>query len=250
MIAPLRGVTNTPQTIAANNPTGKKALRTTKRTHQRHTRANTPGRLPTIDRATITRLLPLFQIEPEMPLTFITPTAQRPTPSATTQRRSSRLNSAPLPSFRNVSFISQEAINSLVANDPVITPQAFVPLHLRKSYTARDIELYGFAMIHPVTGEHITSYRKLMNDPVTSEVWMTAFGKDFGGMCQGDDKTGTKGTDAIFVMDPQDVPNIPKDQPPTYAKVVVAYRPQKDDPYRIRITAGGNKIYYPGELTT
>jgi hypothetical protein len=105
-------------------------------------------------------------------------------------------------------------------------------------------------MVHPVTGEHITSYRKLMNDPVTSEVWMTAFGKDFGGMCQGDNKTGTKGTDAIFVMEPHDVPHIPKDQPPTYAKVVVAYCPQKDDPHCIRITTGGNKIFYPGELTT
>ena len=185
-----------------------------------------------------------------MPLTFTTPVPTRPTPSPATPRRSTRLHPAPLPNFRNVSFISQEAINFLVTNDPVVTPQAFVPRHFRRSYTARDIAHYGFAMVHPVTGEHITSYRKLMNDPVTSVVWMTAFGKDFGGMCQGDKKTGTKGTDAIFVMDPRDVPNIPKDQPPTYAKVVVAYRPQKDDPYRIRITAGGNKIFYPGELTT
>ena len=105
-------------------------------------------------------------------------------------------------------------------------------------------------MVHPVTGEHITSYRKLMSDPVTADVWMTAFGKDFGGMCQGDNKTNTVGTNAMFVMTPEDIPAIPKDQPPTYAKVVVAYRPQKDDPYRIRITAGGNKIFYPGELTT
>jgi hypothetical protein len=171
-------------------------------------------------------------------------------PSPATTRRSNRLNLAPLLNFQNVRFISQEAVNFLVANDPVVTPQAFVPLYLRQSYTARDIALYGFAMVHPVTGEHITSYRKLMNDPVTSEVWMTAFGKDFGGMCQGDNKTGTKGTNAIFVMNPRNVPNIPKDQPPTYAKVIVAYHPQKDDPYRIRITAGKNKIYYPGELTT
>jgi hypothetical protein len=106
------------------------------------------------------------------------------------------------------------------------------------------------AMIHPVTGEHITSYRKLMQDPATAEVWMTAFGKDFGGMCQGDDKTNTISTNAIFVMKPKNIPNIPKNQPPTYAKVVVAYHPQKDDPYQIRITAGGNLINYPGELTT
>jgi hypothetical protein len=65
-------------------------------------------------------------------------------------------------------------------------------------------------MVHPVTGKQITSYRKLMQDPTMSEVWMTAFGKDFGGMCQGDDKTKTTGTDAIFVMDPKDAPNIPK----------------------------------------
>ncbi len=96
------------------------------------------------------------------------------------------------------------------------------------------------AMIHPVTGEHITSYRKLMQDPATAEVWMTAFRKDFGGMCQGNDKTITIGTNAIFLMEPKDIPNIPKNQPPTYAKDVVAYRPQKDDPYQIRITAGGN----------
>jgi hypothetical protein len=105
-------------------------------------------------------------------------------------------------------------------------------------------------MVHPDAGEHITSYRKFMLDSARSEVWMTAFGKDFGDMCQGDDKTKTKGTDAIFFMDPKEVPSIPKNQPPTYAKVVVANCPQKEDPYQIRITAGGNLINYPGELTT
>jgi hypothetical protein len=29
-----------------------------------------------------------------------------------------------------------------------------------------------------------------MNDPDTAEVWQTAIGKDFGGMAQGDGKTG------------------------------------------------------------
>ena len=35
-----------------------------------------------------------------------------------------------------------------------------------------------------------------------------------------------------------------------YANIVVDYRPQKEDPNRIRITAGGNLIIYPGGLTT
>ena len=35
----------------------------------------------------------------------------------------------------------------------------------------------------------------------------------------------------------------------TYANIVVDYRPQKEDPNRVCITAGGNLIVYPGELT-
>ena len=36
----------------------------------------------------------------------------------------------------------------------------------------------------------------------------------------------------------------------TYANIVVDYIPQKDDPNRVKITAGGNLIIYPRELTT
>jgi hypothetical protein len=34
----------------------------------------------------------------------------------------------------------------------------------------QNLEHYGLAMVHPVTGEHITSYRKLIQDPATSEI--------------------------------------------------------------------------------
>jgi hypothetical protein len=53
-------------------------------------------------------------------------------------------------------------------------------------------------MVHPVTGETIPSYKKAMEDPVTAEIWKTASGKEFGGMTQGDDKTETTGTNAMF----------------------------------------------------
>ena len=43
---------------------------------------------------------------------------------------------------------------------------------------------------------------------------------------------------------------ISKDQVVAYAKIVVDYRPQKKDPNRVRIPAGGNLINYPFELTT
>jgi len=88
-----------------------------------------------------------------------------------------------------------------------------------------------------------------MNDPATMEIWQTAFGKDFGGMAQGDNKTGQKGTNAIFVMTHAEIPLIPTDRTITYMRVVVDFCPQKADPHCICITAGGNLINYPGELT-
>jgi hypothetical protein len=83
------------------------------------------------------------------------------------------------------------------------------------------------------------------------DVWTTAFGKEFGNLAQGDDKTGEKGTNSIFVMSHNDIANIPKGRTVTYGRIVIDYRPQKADPNRVRITAGGNLIKdYPGELTT
>jgi hypothetical protein len=127
----------------------------------------------------------------------------------------------------------------------------FNPMNLRPPLSPPiNYKHYAMPMRHPTTGELISSYKRLMNNPHTAEVWMTAFGKDFGGMSQGDDKTRQKGTNAMFVMSPQDIPNIPKDHAVTYAQVVVDHPPQKADPNRIRITAGGNLINYPGKLTT
>jgi len=75
-------------------------------------------------------------------------------------------------------------------------------------------------------------------------------GKEFGNMAQGDKKTGTKGTNSIFIMSHKEIKNIPWDCVVTYVRLFVDYRPQKEDPNRVRMTAGGNLISYLGELTT
>jgi hypothetical protein len=66
-------------------------------------------------------------------------------------------------------------------------------------------------MVHPITGETISSYKKLMHDPATAEIWQTAFGKDFGGMAQGGNKTGQKGTNAMFVMTHDEIEHVLRD---------------------------------------
>ncbi len=114
-----------------------------------------------------------------------------------------------------------------------------------------NFEHFKMPMIHPTTGETITSYTKLMNNPATQETgWqhlartldtcakaMTKLDKKWRMQCL----SWTQPTYPIFP---------PTNQMVTYANVVISHCPQKEDPNWIWITAGGNLINYPEELTT
>ena len=43
---------------------------------------------------------------------------------------------------------------------------------------------------------------------------------------------------------------MPPDRKATYLLIVVADRPRKTETRRVRITVGGDKVDYPGEVTT
>jgi hypothetical protein len=61
----------------------------------------------------------------------------------------------------------------------------FIPIALQKHHiqqVAPNLEHYSNLMVHPITGETISSYKRLMKDPATAEIWQTEFGKEFGGM--------------------------------------------------------------------
>ena len=51
-------------------------------------------------------------------------------------------------------------------------------------------------------------------------------------------------------MNKEDVNKIPKNKTVTYAWITADYGEEKKDPYRIRITVGGNLIKYPGPTTS
>ena len=89
-----------------------------------------------------------------------------------------------------------------------------------------------------------------MNNPATAEVWQRALGKDFGGMAQGDNTKGQKSTNLMFVMTWEDIVHaLAAGKNFTYANPVVDFRPQKEDTYQIRITAGGNSITFQGNAS-
>jgi hypothetical protein len=251
----------------SNNPTAPRVLKSTPRTHNRVTRNNTPGLAepPVAPK----QVKPATRRSPRLnPTAPPTPTPQ-PTPSEKPAMSPPVANPlldeddddsviipiANIPATKPISVSSPQ----LIPNDAL---QAFVfnacsqPCNdnflpkWRRFTPMPHLEHFASPVVHPVTGETIDKYEKLMNDPATRDIWTTAFGKEIGGLAQGDNKTGAAGTNTIFFMNHDEIKNIPKDRTVTYARVVVDYRPQKEDPNRVRITVGGNLIDYPGELTT
>ena len=72
--------------------------------------------------------------------------------------------------------------------------------------------------------------------------------KELGRLAQG--YNNTEGTNTVNFMTHKQIRNIPNDRTVTYARIVIDYQPQKNNPNQVRITAGGNLIEYPYELTT
>jgi hypothetical protein len=61
---------------------------------------------------------------------------------------------------------------------------------------------------------------------------------------------GQQGTNAMFVMTHDKIKHVlGSGKTFTYGNPVVDYRPQKADPHRIQITAGGNLITYESSLS-
>ena len=143
----------------------------------------------------------------------------RTSETATPKRERPRQPYEPLPSMQSPRMFPPIALAAFnlramhIHEDARYTPQQEYMGQETSSLTAgADIEQYCNAAIHPVTGEHITNYMKLKKDPATTEVWSRGFGKEFGGLAQGDDLTGEKGTNTVFVMTHKEIARIPQEK--------------------------------------
>eukprot|EP00804_Cyclotella_cryptica_P014586 CCRYP_020641-RA/>CCRYP_020641-RA protein AED:0.25 eAED:0.25 QI:0/0/0/1/1/1/3/0/614 len=79
-------------------------------------------------------------------------------------------------------------------------------------------------------------------------IWKNAYGKELGRLAQGIPGT-VKGTNTIVFIAYNEIPP-QRCKDVTYGRIVANYRPEKEDPYRIRLTVGGNRITYPGDCGT
>ena len=103
------------------------------------------------------------------------------------------------------------------------------------------------AVLNEETGK-LMEYRHLIGNPKYRELWQSSYGETIGRLAQG--MSGqVEGTNTIFFIKKKDVP-AHHWRDITYGRIVVSFRPTKDDPSRTRLTLGGDRIVYPGDCGT
>jgi hypothetical protein len=100
------------------------------------------------------------------------------------------------------------------------------------------------AVVHPITGKEM-EYMALMKDPRLQPLWKRGFGNERGRLFQG--IRDIPGTDTCFFIK---LTNVPKDRKITYGKIVCDYKPCKTEKEQVRLTVGGDKLDYSGDVAT
>ncbi len=212
--------------MQAQNPTTKCTLKTTPRLHCRVTRNNTPGRLPA---PCVIEPIPITKpTNPRWGKRAAVPTRVQPPQEELSTRTA-------VPNGACQRIVTQHAINILTLCEQASFSTIHTPHSLMQhAKVPINYEHYANPMVHPFTGQTISSYKKLMHDPDTAEVWQTAFGKDVGGMAQGCNKTGQHGTNTMFMMTHDEIRHaLAAKKKITYANPIMDSQPQKEDPHRI-----------------
>jgi hypothetical protein len=99
-------------------------------------------------------------------------------------------------------------------------------------------------VIHPVTGKEM-EYSALVKDPRLQPLCTRGFGNECGRLFQG--IRDIPGTETCFFIE---LKNIPKDRKITYGKIVCDYKPHKKEKECVRLTVGGDRLHYSGDIAT
>jgi hypothetical protein len=85
----------------------------------------------------------------------------------------------------------------------------------------------------------------LMNDLDLQPLLKRGFSKEAGCLFQG--ICDIKGTNTCLFVE---LTNIPKDRKITYGKISCEYKPLKKEKERVKLTVGGDRLDYPGDVAT
>ena len=91
---------------------------------------------------------------------------------------------------------------------------------------------------HPDTGA-ICKYKQLAKGEIPGQPkqrWVRGFSNEFGRLANGVGKRMPSGTKTIRFINKK---QIPRGKKVTYGNIICDIRPQKEDPFRVRLTVGG-----------
>jgi len=144
-----------------------------------------------------------------------------------------------------VRTLEQELVLACIQTYVEITKQQVSPSKLSQRQFPTEVLN---AVLNRDTGDgELMEMRQLLQNPKYREVWGKSYKKELGRLAQG--VPGTKGTDTIVFIKYDEIP-LDRRRHITYSKLVCTYRPEKEDPNRTRLTVGGNRIVYPGDVST
>jgi hypothetical protein len=101
------------------------------------------------------------------------------------------------------------------------------------------------AVIDPSTGAML-EYAQLRKGE-DADIWLRSFGNEIGRLAQGYAPYTKSGSDTLFFIAHSDKP---ADRKATYMRVVASIRMNKEETHRVRCTVGGDKVDYPGKVST
>ena len=110
-------------------------------------------------------------------------------------------------------------------------------------------------VLDPNSGNSLKHFQIWCHPGCLGPTWNTSYENEIGRLCQGigfsPDKTTQriKCTDTFNIINYDNIPMY-RSKKITYSKVMCTFRPKKQDPNRIHIKTGGNRIKYTGNVGT
>ena len=226
---------------------------------------NTPPALPQLTPpVTAPRVAMILTPPPRVVLPTSTPsalpsTSPRPSTTPTTGPRptstpSVRPRPSPRPSTTPTTSPPPPARPNLITPDdddpvrhryPTRSQQTHAVNHVAKQLLSPDPHEPANSVTDPITGQ-VQEYRHLIKGP-DKAVWETSFANELGRLAQGVGSRDKKGTGTIFFIKREEVP---QGRQVTYGRIVSSIRPQKTETHRTRLTVGGDRLEYPGNVST
>jgi hypothetical protein len=200
------------------------------------------------------QLAKIFAITVEEPIPTPRVIREQPTPSPRIPTPSPRVTSHTSTTTRQ---LTPEPPATPLPN--LIQPDSDDPVRQRSRYPLRSqqrlttnqaanvetIQHSANSVTDPITG-NVQEYRHLVKGP-TKDKWIHSFANELGRLAQGVGTRMPKGTETIHFITKQQVPT---NRTVTYGRICASIRPQKQETHRTRLTIGGDRLDYPGNVST